>query len=48
VWEYMIVDAADMDRNEVVVEVGVDHTAEVEAEKVEFADTMGYTLDYLA
>jgi hypothetical protein len=47
--EYMIVDAAGMDRNEVVVVVGVvvDRIAEVEVGKVEFVDTMGYTLDYL-
>jgi hypothetical protein len=36
VWEYMTVDAADMDR-----------IAEVEVGKVEFVDTMGYNLDYL-
>ena len=48
--EYTIVDAADMDRNEVVVVgVVVDRIAEVEvaAGKVEFVDTMGYNLDYL-
>jgi len=45
---YMIVDAADMDRNEVedVIGVGVDHTAGSEVAKVESVGTMGYNLDY--
>lgn len=44
----MTVDAADMNRNEVEVVLGVvvDHTAGSEAGKVESADTMGYSLDY--
>ena len=47
--EYTIVDVADMDRSEVEVGVGVvvDRIAGVEVEMVEFADTMGYILDYL-
>jgi hypothetical protein len=44
---YMFVDAADMDRNEVVVGVVVDRIAGAEVGKVEFVDTMGYNLDYL-
>lgn len=46
--EYMIVDVADMDRNEVVVVgVVVDHIAGVVVGKVESVDTMGYNLDCL-
>ena len=43
-----IVDAADMDRNEVEVVLGVvvDHIAELEVWKVESVDTMGYNRDY--
>ena len=44
-----IVDAADMDRNEVevvIVVVVVDHTAGSEVAKVGSVGTMGYNLDY--
>ena len=45
---YMVVDVADMDRNEVEVGVvvgAVDRIAGVEAGKVESVGTMGYNLD---